>query len=40
MLFDLQEATEVGATVPLTLVFGDGSRKEVEAEVRSVQMGM
>jgi copper(I)-binding protein len=36
MLFDLQAPLSPGDTVPLTLVFEDGSRKAVEAVVRPV----
>lgn len=35
MLFDLNTPLTPGAKVPLTLVFEDGSRKEIEAEVRA-----
>jgi copper(I)-binding protein len=34
MLFDLNTALIAGARVPLTLIFDDGSRKEIQAEVR------
>lgn len=36
MLFDLKTALTPGDTVPLTLIFEDGSRKEIEAEVRKI----
>jgi copper(I)-binding protein len=35
MLFDLNTALIAGAKVPLTLIFEDGSRKEIQAEVRA-----
>lgn len=35
MLFDLNTPLIAGAKVPLTLVFEDGSRKEIQAEVRA-----
>ena len=35
MLFDLNTPLVAGSKVPLTLVFEDGSRKEIQAEVRA-----
>lgn len=35
MLFDLNTPLTAGAKVPVTLVFEDGSRKEIQAEVRA-----
>jgi copper(I)-binding protein len=34
MLFDLNTPLTPGAKVPLTLIFEDGSRREIQAEVR------
>ncbi len=40
MLFDLTAPLKTGERVPLTLVFDDGSTKEIHAEVRSVMKMM
>lgn len=40
MLFDLKNALEPGQEIPMTLVFGDNSTKEVTATVRNVQQRM
>lgn len=37
MLFDLASPLKPGQQIPLTLIFEDGSRKEIVAEVRTVQ---
>ncbi len=36
MLFDLKATLTPGDTIPLTLVFEDGSRKQIEARVRRI----
>ena len=40
MLFDLKASLNPGDLVPITLTFGDGSNKEISAEVRSVKRMM
>jgi copper(I)-binding protein len=40
MLFDLKSPLKAGATVPITLVFEDGSRKDITATVRPVDAMM
>jgi copper(I)-binding protein len=40
MLFDLQETLAPGDSVPITLIFADGSAKTVDAEVRPVHRMM
>lgn len=40
MLFDLQTPLVPGQEVPITLIFGDQSSKEVTASVKSVTKGM
>jgi copper(I)-binding protein len=40
MLFDLASPLNPGSTVPMVIEFNDGSRKEINATVRSVQQMM
>lgn len=40
MLIDLNEGLKEGTSIPLTLVFEDGSKKEIQAPVRKLKMKM
>jgi copper(I)-binding protein len=40
MLFEIAVALEPGDQIPITLTFGDGSTKQISAEVRTVESRM